>query len=173
MPGWKIKVLGKSIPVWVLGAALTIISGGAAAGPVLSGNVQGTVPTAVSQALTVESVGGDVGFGGVSDDGTQFTAAAEIVTGEQYRIDLHLANNSSEDIFAELALDIPIGLTIDVDDPGSDVTGLTRTGLATWKMKLASGATGASGLVIVTVAHADDAPPGFYEMYGILTQTAY
>ncbi len=49
----KIKILGKSFPVGLLIAALVVASAGAAVGTVLSGQVQGEMPVAVSQALLV------------------------------------------------------------------------------------------------------------------------
>ncbi len=48
-----IRIIGKSLPVWVLAAALIAASAGAAVGTVLSGQVQGEMPVAVSQALLV------------------------------------------------------------------------------------------------------------------------
>ena len=167
-----IGLLSKGVPMWALVAVIGMVAAGAAVGTVLGGNVQGSIPTSVSQSLLLDTViQVDGGFGAVSDDGTQFTIAREIHTGEQYTIDLMLSNGSDDQLLAELSLDIPVGLTVDVEGVGSDVLDVTRTGLGTWRMRVESGATDESGKITITVAHADDAPPGFYEMFGFLSQT--
>ena len=167
-------IFGRPVPTWILGVIIITATAGAAAGTVLAGNVQGQIPTTVGQSLVLQAVGGEVGFGAVSDNGTSFTAANEIRIGEDYDIDLDVKNESDEAIFASLVLDIPAGLTVDVNEVASEISGLTRTDIGTWVMKITAVAAGdASSRFTITVAHADDAPPGFYQIAGSLTQGAF
>ncbi len=158
---------------YLLGALALIASvAGAAAGTVLSGGVGGVVPVSVSQALLVETVqviGGDLAQGFRSDDGTEFTAAVELNTGDSFETHLALVNESDEDLVGELLLDFPLGISLSVEAlDGADQ--VLRTGLGSWLFDLESNHTNDVIDLIITVALADDIPPGFFEITGELRQ---
>lgn len=176
----KIRMFDRSIPTWLLVLTLLVAGAGAAVGTVLAGQITGEVPVTVGQALVTDYVNIPAGqvdqrFTSISDDGTGFTAAAEVDTGMDYTITVGIENNSDEDAVAELTLIYPDGLTLDVVGMGQ-ITKVTRTGLYTWKMDvdaIAAGGVGASDIINITVAVADDIAPGFYQIDGTLKQAAY
>ena len=189
MSNAKLNIFGRAVPAWILGAALVAATAGAAVGTVLAGNVQGNLPTTVSQGLiadtpTATAAGGsysnDQSFVSVSDDGTRFTAAIELNTGDMWRVEVPLTNESDNDMVVELTIDFPLGITVDIPDndglgDSSDATGvgnITRTGLHTWKLDLDSAATG-TDKVGIEIAHRDDAPPGFYQIQATFQQVRF
>jgi len=141
----KLHILGKNIPAWVIAVALIVTTGGAAVGVILAGQVTGTISTTASQALVVRtgSVSGgavDAGLFTMSDNGTAFTAAAEVHTGDQYNVNLTLANHSNTELIGDLTLVAPDGITLSVAGAGNTVAGPVQTkgpNPSVWKFKLA------------------------------------
>ncbi|MBI4312962.1 MAG: hypothetical protein HY681_14470 [Chloroflexi bacterium] len=172
----KVRMFGKTLPAWAVGVALILATSGAAVGVVLTGNVTGVITATASQSLLVSngSLSGpavDAGLFTLSDDGTKFTAGAEINTGDKFDVDLALANASAEELTGELTLVAPSGVTLLVRE-FDDITGnIVRTGPFTWKFRLPV-ASDTTADMRVTVALADDMPPGFYAIDGTLKQVA-
>ncbi len=172
----KVKLLGKSLPAWAVGAALILATSGAAVGVVLAGNVTGVITTSVSQALLIRDgvLSGpavDAGLFTMSDDGTQFTAGTEINTGDKFNVELALANESDEELTGELTLVAPSGITLAVKEMDDITQNIVRTGPFTWKFRLPV-ATDTATDMRITVALADDMPPGYYAIDGTLKQVA-
>lgn len=173
----KVRVLGKTVPAWAIGVALIVATAGAATGTVLAGQVTGTVTTTASQALLVRDapgtavVGADAGLVTLKDDGTAFHAAAEVNTGDSYRVDLALENDSGAQLTGELSLIGPEGITLSVDEANDVPPDVVRTGPFSWKFRLNQTTNKYTDLKI-TVALADDMSPGFYAIDGKLKQVA-
>lgn len=137
----RVRLLGKTIPVWLLILALVAAGWGAAVGTVLSGKVVGEMPVTVSQALEVGTpvnpddvdwesndftgpqsvalawgteIKADRFIGTVSDDQTAFQAAAEFDAGDKLIILVPLKNASNQDLVAELNINYPDGFTVEV-----------------------------------------------------------
>ena len=160
----KVQVLGKSFPAWIIAAALIVATAGAAAGTVLSGAVAGQVSTSVSQSLSIDSgsvAGADNAIFTVSDNGTKFSAAAEINNGDKYTIALVLGNDSNQSAIFEFKMVPPrhVGLA---------VSGAVRTSATTWKGSVGSG----TGDLTITVAADDEMRPGYYSIEGSLKQVS-
>jgi hypothetical protein len=173
----RLHILGRAIPVWLLILTLVVAGAGAAVGTVLAGQIGGEMPVTVSQALVVKAVdipdaNVDEDFTSLSDDGTGFTAAAEVDTGMDYTIDLALGNNGDEALVGKLTLILPDGITVSLAE-ADGVTNLTRTGLYTWMFDLAASETDTTTDITITVAVADDLDPGFYPIEGTIEQVAY
>ena len=176
----KVKILGKAFPAWVIIIALIIASAGAATGVVLSGSVTGGITLTASQSLLVlqnsgtKITGADAWLITVEDDETAFQAAAEINTGDKYKIKLSLGNESDAELSGELTLIGPDGITLNADAAGSGdmIDDVVRTGPFTWKFRLDSVGANTTSDLIIEVALADDMPPGFYALDGSLKQVA-
>ncbi len=173
----KNKMLGKSLPVWLLGAGMIMATAGAATGVILAGNVTGVITATVSQALVLRDNFGtsisnaDRSLVTVSDDGTRFTASAEINTGDEFLVNLSLANLSNAELTGDLTLLAPEGITLSVDSAGDMTQDAVRTGPFEWKFRMPVSDNATTDLVI-HVALADDMPPGFYAIDGSLKQVA-
>jgi hypothetical protein len=90
-------------------------SAGAATSVVLTGSVTGLITATVSQALLVRDLSitkTDAQLGTVSDDMTQFTASAEINTGDKFDVGMVLGNESDQDLASELTLIYPDAITL-------------------------------------------------------------
>ena len=163
-----------SIPrPWLWGGALALvfISAGAATGTVLSGNIAGLVPFTASQSLLVQNVtmnATDVQLGTVKDDRTGFTASAEMNTGDGYTVNLTLANESNQSLVGEFTLLPPSGVQVSVVGQ-NDAACVVQQGPFTWMFTLLP-TTNNNVDLIVTVALADDAAPGFYTVDAQLKQ---
>ena len=172
----KVRLLGKTIPAWVIAVALIVGTAGAATGVVLSGGVSGTATITASQSLLVSGgaipdADADASLVTVADDGTGFHAAAEVNTGDDFRVYLALANESDQALSGELTLIAPDGITLDADGADDIVDDVVQTGPFTWNFRLPPTNDSATDLKI-KVALADDMPPGFYAVDGSLKQTA-
>ena len=166
----KVLILGKSLPVWVIAVALIVATAGAAAGTVLSGAVAGQVSTTVSQSLSINSgsiSGADNAIFTVSDDGTEFSAAAEINNGDKYTIELVLGNASTDTATFELSLAGPKDVGLSASGEATKVQAV-RISATTWKGSVVAG----SGKLTITVAAADDMDPGFYSIEGSIRQVS-
>jgi hypothetical protein len=133
-------------------------------------------------------------FNAVSDDGTKFTAATEIMTGDGARINVVAVNRSTDTMAVSIKLDLRPGITADVDgaeDAGSTPSLLGGTGvylggatgdscvrvsLSEWKCKLASNVPSGEGPgdgasdFRIKLALNDEVPPGFYSTGVAMTQ---
>jgi hypothetical protein len=125
-------------------------------------------------------------FNAVSDDGTKFTAATEIMTGDGARINVIAVNRSTDTMAVSIKLDLKPGITADVDgadDAGSNSSLLGGTGdscvrvtLSEWKCKLASNVPSSGGPgdgaadFMINLALNDETPPGFYHTGVTMTQ---
>ncbi len=141
----KITIFGKRLRSWVLVAVLVTVGMGAAA-PSMSGLVQGHLPLAVSQALVVGEpiikTPVDSWFSSASDDNTGFTAAAQVNTGDYYVFTVPIGNSSKNDLVAELTLQVPTGLAVNVQEKaGSYVRNVTHSGPLTWRFHVKAQAT--------------------------------
>ena len=157
--------------------ALIVATAGAATGAVLAGSVDGVVTAAASQAMVVQDgagtaiTGADEGLVFVEDDETAFHAAAELNTGDDFDVALSVANLSDDELTGELTLIAPDGITMDVAKAADAITDdIIQTGPFTWKFKLPANDAPADTDMTITIALADDMPPGFYEIDGTLTQ---
>lgn len=150
----KITVLGKSVPVWLASLALLAATAGAAVGIVLAGGVTGEIITTVDQSLLVESTTAyslpttatetlrvkPAQFNAVTDDGTKFTAATEIMTGESVAVAVAAKNRSTDTMAVLIKLDLMPGITADVD--GSDEARISGNGT---RGKITGGVPAAAG----------------------------
>lgn len=141
----KIRIFGRRLRTWVIVAVLVAVGAGAVA-PSLSGMIQGEFPMGVTQALMVSDpiikTPVDSWFSSVSDDHTGFTAAAQVNTGDYYVFTVPIGNNSQNDLIAELTLQVPVGLSVAVQEKaGSYVRNVTRAGPLTWRFHVKAQAT--------------------------------
>ena len=132
---------------WLIIVLVIMVAGmGAAVGPITSGLGTGKMPTTVSQALIIGRpiirTPVDNWLGTVNDTGTAFTAAANVNTGDMYTFTVPIANNSNEDMIAELTIEYPQGISVSVQEmAGSYVRNVTRTGANSWKLDVKASAT--------------------------------
>lgn len=119
-------------------------------------------------------------FFGVKDDNTAFQAAAELATGDWVALNLPLKNASHNTLLAQLTLDVPEGVEVEVvsaDQVHGDgnVIDAIRIGPNTWKLKVVSGAefSHLTDILYIGVQADDETPPGFYTLSGTLTQIPY
>ena len=119
-----IPIIGQflaTLPPWAMILLFIVVGAGVGAAPVVGG-VTGEANTVVEQAVTVAD--GRVRlldrFGNVAPpkpsavfvlntDGTGFTAAISLATGDQYAIDLALANASLDQAAMELTFESEVG----------------------------------------------------------------
>ena len=204
----------KAIPLWLLVLALIVAGAGAAVGTILVGKVTGEVPVTVSQALLVgqpvaagsttgedltdyvdnepQATEAELGamflpdrwIGVHSDDQTGFQFAAEIDTGDIFAFWLPLKNASNQDMVAELTLNFPNCIEVEVVDNDTDndnIENVTRTGYNTWKFEVLSDAekdpadaiTGSEDCILIIVQYDDPCLPGYYTMTGEIRQISY
>lgn len=135
-------------------------------------------------------------FVSVNDTGTDFTVAVDLLpTSSKFDIAIPLYNSANSQQLAELTLDIPDGVMVDLEQiklntgtnppiHGTNMASIGRTSANTWEVRLqpnqgtyydfvginSSGnylAAPASG-IIIHVALANGTPPGFYAIRGKL-----
>jgi hypothetical protein len=192
------KLSKKNLRLLVIIFSLVAVGAGAAAGTVLSGYVEGEVNVSVSQPLQVgkpEIPGlpsGRAWFGAASDDGTQFSAAAQLYQGESATIDVPISNLAEVDHVVEITIVAPIlsvptggnpadySINLEVDGSGSAPGGITdvvRIGPYKWKCTVPAEAQGRSVSpfdgIKITVALGDMVPPGYYELTGQMQVVPY
>lgn len=166
----KYNFFGKKLPAWMLLAALVIMGAGAATGLVLKDQITGTTTIAVGQALHIDSVtgsGGDAFLGTVEDDGSAWAAHFEANNGDSLTMVLTVGNDGgSDDIVAQLTLDIPSGISVSIASSDTDADdNIVQTGPNTWKFGVDSAST---NVLTFTIAIEDTAATGFYEMDGTI-----
>ena len=180
--GEALSRLTKPVPSWLLVVAGLAMAAGAATGAALSDDVGGTVSITVHQALRLEQPkitglqGNQRTFVSVSGDGTQFSAAAEVFTGDSYHITLPINNDSNGNIVAELIFISPItggstsndSITIDANGFGV-IKGVVQIAPEVWKFTVdTTAAGGISDGIILTIAVGDGVVPGFYTFTGTI-----
>jgi hypothetical protein len=187
----KIK---KHFKIFILIFTLMAAGAGAAAGTVLAGTVDGEVNVSVSQPLQVESPSipglpaGRAWFGAASDDGTQFSAAAQLYQGESATIEVPIVNQAAVNHVVEITVIAPIltvptggnpadySINLDVDGSGS-ITDVVRVGPYTWKCTTPAESQGRESTpfdgIELTVALGDMVPPGYYELTGQMQVVPY
>ncbi len=193
-----IKKLSKNLRLLIIVFSLVAIGAGAAAGTVLSGYVEGEVNVSVSQPLQVQKPeipglpAGRAWFGAASDDGTQFSAAAQLFQGESATIDVPVINQAEVDHVVEITITAPIlsvptggnpadySINLEVDGSGSIPSGVTdvvRVGPYKWKCTVPAEAQGRGSSpfdgIKITVALGDMVPPGYYELTGQMQVVPY
>lgn len=191
---------GYSTPKWLLAVLLLAAGSGAAVGPVLASRLLASAALSVTQALSYGAIViGDnaTAFSGLpgsvlmapppgarayvssSDDKTRFTAAVDLLpTGGRYDMAVPISNRSNSQMRAQLTLDVPDELLVDVEQIGvfpyapttSGLLKVGRTSFNTWEFTAPGGTQGTdsanrllNGLVI-HVALPTNAPPGFYTL---------
>lgn len=89
----------------------------------LQGNVEGQADVQAEQALTVTevSVGGnaDASFTRVSDDNTDFQAAAEMNNGDSVAFQTAVENSASDTLSVRVTVDTPESVDVEVVNAGS------------------------------------------------------
>ncbi len=184
--------------LWPLVLGLMLPGAGAAVGAVLSAQVIGEMPVAVSQALTIDTAAhipvGFASYGGheygawsaalpdrwfvsYSDDGTGFTAAGELNTGDKALIIVYLANRAKKDLVGEISLILPQGITAEIAGEAAigNIDNITRTALYTWRMRVddTCGDQPGNAAIVIHIGVADNIQPGFYKIDGVIKQVAY
>lgn len=158
--GKRLRVIGKRVPVWLAVTLLVLLSSGAAAAGVVSGDM----PVGVSQGLLVKGgtvIGGQGGLFSVSDGGTSFSAAASAFTGETYTVAVALANLSGQNSTGEIEAIVPEGMTLDIA-AADGVSTLARTGVSTWRFVLKQGEDDVEPDLLIAVHVGVAVPTGFY-----------
>jgi hypothetical protein len=110
----RINIGKRSIPVWLLIAALVVSGAGAAVGTVLAGKVTGEVPVTVSQALLVDTplvTSGSVSGASYKSDGAPQTIYQKndsnlVITSEPAR---HIATVKDDHTAFQVAAEIGTG----------------------------------------------------------------
>ncbi len=161
-------LFNKKVPAWLLLAALVIVGAGAATGLVLKDQIDGTTTIAVSQALTVVSVnegGGsdaDEFLATIHDDGTGWAAHFEANNGDVLELELEIENlGGSDDIVALLTMDVPEGITVNIEGDDDDDENIVQIAPNQWKFVVLYDET---NTLDMTLAIEDAAATGFYEI---------
>jgi hypothetical protein len=123
--------------------------------------------------------------GSHADDQTGFQFASEIAVGDMYLIVLPVKNASENDLVAELCLDVPAGLEVEVitADQLLGATGNTasaiRIGDTCWKIIVKAAADKVipsdfpNDSIFIVVSADDTLAPGYYYINGILKQISH
>ena len=162
------QLFNKKVPAWLLMAALVIVGAGAATGLVLKDQIDGTTTIAVSQALTIVSV--DEGIGSdadeflatIHDDGTSWAAHFEANNGDVLELEVTVDNlGGSDDIVALLTMDVPEGITVNVEGDSTTTENVVQIAPNQWKFVVLYDET---NTLDITLAIEDAATAGFYEI---------
>lgn len=170
-----IDFFGKNVAVIVVVSLLLSAGLGAAAGASISGSVDGDSTTDVEQVLTVNTTDpGDIphkdSLVGTNDDGTEFRTAARIHQGDDYTINLNLQANGQHDTKAELVLDVPSPLEVEMPhiDGHANATAVNG-GENRWWLELRSDDPGPFDIQLrIEVSAPAETEPGVYRIEGIL-----
>ena len=163
----KANIFGKKLPAWLLLAALVVVGAGAATGLVLKDQINGTTTIAVSQALAVTAVtsgGGDEDefLATIDDDGMAWAAHFEANNGDTLELEVTVYNyGGSDDIVALLTMDVPDGITVNIE--GDDDAGDNVVQVAHHQWKFVVDNTDDNTLDI-TLAIEEAQATGFYEI---------
>ena len=109
------------VPMWLMLGAMIATAAGAAAGIVLTDEIDSQLPVTVKRALLVSQPTFDPAgatttgltssqrrFASVADDSGSFTAAAEVYEGQSYTVRVPLTNRSQGDLVGQLQLIPPL-----------------------------------------------------------------
>ncbi|MBI4310180.1 MAG: hypothetical protein HY681_00235 [Chloroflexi bacterium] len=175
--GKKLRLGRLGVPLWslALAGAAIVAAAGQAVGPVLSGSVTGSAGLTVEQALVLSSTASehsvssldaaDEGLVVVNDEGTSFTAAIELHTGDTVTLNLDLNNVSDAAANGILELNVPAGVDVELDDTGNvDEAQMSKS---TWLIRQTSGG---AGVLALSISTKDDLKPGFYTISGRIVQ---
>ncbi len=217
------EALRRRIPYWIVGALLISIGAGAAVGPVLAARLTGKVAIIATQALTFSTplvavpggpplyVGGATGtyllpvavpggtrtFSDLNDQKIEFTVSVDLLpTSSKFDILVPMANSANNQVIAQLTLEVPDQVLVDVERLGSVVVTtqnapvvltttiggqltLGRTSANTWEIHApplvdyTQSALEFSGAQITAynglwlhVGMPNGTPPGFYQIKG-------
>jgi len=161
---------GKKLPAWLLLAALVVVGAGAATGLVLKDQIDGTTTIAVSQALSVTSVtaSGDADefLGTIDDDGMTWMAHFEANNGDTVTAEVTVDNQGgSDDIFAILTLDVPEGISVNIEGDDDALENVVQIAYHVWKFNVAHGV---DNTLLIEFALEDALPTGFYTITGVI-----
>jgi hypothetical protein len=178
--------------VGAAGAGVTAAAGG------LSGSVEGQADVQAEQALTVTGVDTiddgdqDASFTRVSDDNTEFQAAAELSNSDFVGFQVTVENSAADPLDVQVAIDAPDPIDIEIQEANrvrglEDTTGLfsedeldpdddgdsndaVQTGEGTFITTIGDGGSGNVADVIGIYAELDDtASPGSYDIGAAIT----
>lgn len=161
--------------------------GAQAVGPVLSGQVSGSVVVAVEQGVLLDL---DYALGANpiasptdsatarNDEGTEFTVAMTATPGESETVTIYLQNDVGAAAAAILELNVPKGIDVEVGTTagvGTDAVAAGQLSRNSWLLTLGStcgngAALGADGIVL-TISPKDNLAPGFYTISGRIVQS--
>lgn len=159
-------LIGRRTPAWLLIAVVAILGAGAATGLVLKDEITGHITVAVvGQALSVESIacsGGDQSLCTVSDDRMAWTAYVEARQGDTVLVSVEIKNDGGGYIVAGLTFDeIPEDLSISIEGDDDDTENVIRLSSTEFQFGVPSGST---NTLDITIAIADDAAVGYYDL---------
>jgi len=215
--------LRRRMSYWILGALVVSIGAGAAVGPVLAARLTGKVAIIATQALSFSTplvgvpwgpplyIGGATGtyvypvavpggtrtFSDLNDQKIEFTVSIDLLpTSSKFDILVPMANISNNQVIAQLTLDVPEAVLVDIERLGSVVVTtqnapvvltttvggqltVGRTSANTWEIlapplvpytQTALEYTGAQitgyNGLLLHVGMPNGTPPGFYQIKG-------
>jgi hypothetical protein len=182
----------RSATAWIGVLLLVVIGAGVAIAVSAGGAISGRVPLAVGQPLMLLEpewlATGELPptlpptipspyvsrpnreYTAVGDDGTAFSVAAEMATGDQVAFKLPIANQSERSLVCQLELALPESVQAEVYSPDiSFIESVMRLGPATWKFVLPRRETNQEMDYIIVVIAADDTVPLISTIQGELT----
>lgn len=110
----------------------------------------------------------------IGDEGSGFSAAAEIATGDQIALQLYIGNRSKQPVFGQLDLAFPKGLSIEVYAPkGSSISKVTRINPGSWVIRIISDTIENDVNFLNIVIAASDISLSFYTILGELTTVTH
>ena len=158
------QLFSKKLPAWMLLAALVIVGAGAATGLVLKDQIDGTTTIAVSQALSVTDVTAsgdqDEFLGTIDDDGMSWAAHFEANNGDTIVLSVEVSNDGgSDDIFAILTMDVPEGISVNIEGDDATTENVVQIAHHQWKFNVADQE---DNTLDITLALEDALAAGFY-----------
>ena len=173
------KFIGKKMPAWLLLAALVVVGAGAATGLVFKDQVNGTTTIAVSQAIRVSApvaTGNsdhDEFLGTADDDGMAWAAHFEANNGDIVEYDLQVRNYGAngDETICLLTMDLPEGITANVEGSGLDSKNPVRISASEWKFGITAATSAdawAGETLTISLAIEDAQPTGFYVIPGTI-----
>ena len=186
----------RKLPYWLLITIILSFGIGTAGGMTILAQIKSDMTFSVSQPLLIESIAWHEAGAllpdvpatisrpavttpnrqstAIGDDGTGFSAAAEIATGDQIALMLYIGNRASQPVFAQLDLEFPRALSVETYAPkSSSITKVTRISPTTWIIRILSGDTGSDVNYLNIVIAASDTSPGYSTIHGDLTALSH
>jgi hypothetical protein len=186
----------KRLPYWALIAIILGFGVGTAGVMTILAQVNSSITFSVSQPLAIEDVVWHAAGAlspdvpdtisdpsvtapnrqstAASDDGTGFSAAAEIATGDQVALQLHIGNRSKQPLFGQLDLTLPDGLSAEVYAPkSSSISKITRLSNGRWIIRLISDTGESSSSYLNIVIAASDVNQSISTIRGELTPVSH